>query len=467
MNILHASFECYPVAKVGGLADVVGTLPSYQNTLEVNSTVIMPYYANGFDTEIFDIIFKGSVKLDTSIHEYIIYTTHINKTRILCCYVKGLLDTSKVYGYEYDLYRYLIFQLVVLDFILNNNDFDIIHCHDHHTALIPFLINNSYAYSSLNKISTVLTIHNAQYQGQFSHDFIKLLPEFDFTKVGLLDWYGNVNPLAAGIKCANAVTTVSPSYMSELINEANGLEGLLQTESYKCKGILNGIDVDFWNPSTDSMIFKNYKVSNVISGKKGNKKEVCAKYGLDISKPLFGFIGRLVGEKSADLLPEAIRTILSSNLNINFLVLGSGHESIENDLIALKNEFPHNFNTHIGYDEKLSHWVYAASDFLLMPSRVEPCGLNQMYSLRYGTIPIVRRTGGLKDTVIDIGDGGFGICHDKASVWDIEYSVNRALALYENKELYRKIQKEIMKIDHSWTKSAQEYINLYKSITTS
>ena len=127
MNVLHASFECYPVAKVGGLADVVGTLPSYQNTLEVNSTVIMPYYANGFDTEIFDIIFKGSVKLDTSIHEYIIYGTHINKTRILCCYVKGLLDTSKVYGYEYDLYRYLIFQFVVLDFILNNNDFDVMH----------------------------------------------------------------------------------------------------------------------------------------------------------------------------------------------------------------------------------------------------------------------------------------------------------------------------------------------------
>ncbi|TCI91704.1 glycogen synthase [Tenacibaculum sp. M341] len=468
MKILHLSFECYPIAKVGGLADVVGALPKYQSKLGTTSSVIMPYYDNAFTKKNkLNEIYKEEVSLDTNIYQYTIYKVDSKKIGfdLFFVHIEGLLDRENVYGYEDDLYRFLSFQLATLNWIKTDAvDFDILHCHDHHTSMVPFFINYCYDYKQLEDTPTILTIHNAQYQGQFSHDLMDLLPSFDFSNVGLLDWYGQINPLATGIKCASRVNTVSPSYMDELKHNANGLEGLLRSEENKCIGILNGIDDVFWNPEKDKMLVKTYKVTNVVSGKKKNKIELCKKYGLDPELPLFGFIGRLVGEKSADLLPEAFKQSIKENQNINIFLLGSGHQHVEEELLGLKEELNGNFNVHIGYDEKLSHEVYAASDFLLMPSRVEPCGLNQMYSLRYGTIPIVRRTGGLKDTVIDIGDDGFGICHDQASVWDICYSINRAIQLYNETNTFRKIQKRIMKIDNSWTKSAQDYLNLYSSI---
>ncbi|CAL2060457.1 glycogen/starch synthase [Tenacibaculum sp. 190524A05c] len=468
MKILHTSFECYPIAKVGGLADVVGSLPKYQNDLGYESNVIMPYYDNAFfKRRKLRSEFTGVFKLKNELYNYSISTILIKSTRVTTYIVRveGLLDRENVYGYDDETKQYIGFQLAVLNWLsTSDKSFDVIHCHDHHTSLIPFMINYCDDYLKLKYTPTVITIHNAQYQGQFSHEDIKLIPSFNFDNVGLLDWYGSINPLAAGIKCSSKVNTVSPSYMEELKEQANGLEGLLRSESNKCIGILNGIDTDFWNTEEDNMLAKNYKVSNVVSGKKANKKEICELYNLNVELPLFGFIGRLVGEKSADLLPQAIREGLEENEEINVMILGSGHQEIEEQLIELKEEFKGRFNAHIGYDEKLSHLLYAGCDFLLMPSRVEPCGLNQMYSLRYGTIPIVRRTGGLKDTVIDIGDGGFGICHDQASVWDIKYSIGRAIELYKDVSSFRKIQKTIMKIDNSWTKSAQEYINLYKSI---
>ncbi len=468
MKILHTSFECYPIAKVGGLADVVGALPKYQNNLNVTATVTMPYYENTFvKQQKLKEISSGNIILDAVNYDYKILSLDSNEIpfNLYLIHISNLLDREQVYGYEDETNRYLGFQFALLDWVIKEKlSFDVIHCHDHHTALIPFFINYCNSYKELKNTPTIVTIHNAQYQGHFSHEKLDVLPAFDFKHVGLLDWYGSVNPLACGIKCASRVNTVSPSYMEELKENANGLEGLLRSESNKCVGILNGIDTDFWNPETDTMLVKNYKPSTVISGKKANKKELCDIYGFDIDLPLFGFIGRLVGEKSADLLPEAIRQSISEHKEINIFVLGSGHKEIENQLQPLKEEFPGKFNTHIGYDEKLSHLVYAGADFLLMPSRVEPCGLNQMYSLRYGTLPIVRRTGGLKDTVIDIGDEGFGICHDQASVWDICYSIKRGIELYNNKNLFRRKQKQIMKIDHSWTKSAQEYIDLYKLI---
>ncbi|CAL2106273.1 Glycogen synthase [Tenacibaculum sp. 190524A02b] len=468
MKILHTSFECYPIAKVGGLADVVGALPKYQHDLNTSPTVVMPFYKNTFvKKQKLEVISNGKIDINGQQSDYTILkvTTKNKPYELYLIQIENLLDTEEVYGYEDETNRCLGFQLALLDWIINNElSFDVIHCHDHHTSLIPFFINYCNNYKELENTPTVLTIHNAQYQGHFSHDKLDTLPPFDFKDVGILDWYGAINPLAAGIKCASKVNTVSPSYMEELKENANGLEGLLRSESEKCTGILNGIDTSVWNPETDNMLVKNYKQSNVISGKRANKKVLCDKYGLNIDYPLFGFIGRLVGEKSADLLPEVIQQALQEHPKINILVLGSGHEEIEKQLIDLKEEFKGNFNTHIGYDEKLAHLVYAGADFLLMPSRVEPCGLNQMYSLQYGTIPIVRRTGGLKDTVVDIGDNGFGICHDQASVWDICYSIKRAIALYHDKDAFRKIQKRIMKIDHSWTKSAQEYIELYKSI---
>jgi starch synthase len=221
-----------------------------------------------------------------------------------------------------------------------------------------------------------------------------------------------------------------------------------------------------WDPQTDTYILDNYSVKDAVAGKLLNKKKLCKDFKLDAKLPLFVFIGRLVAEKAADLLPQSITDSISQLGNkMNFLILGSGDKKVEDQLTYLNGNFAGYYNSKIGYNEKLSHQMYAGADFILMPSRVEPCGLNQMYALRYGTIPIVRSTGGLKDTVIDLGEpGGFGIRFNYASVWDITYSVHRAVELYEDKEKMTEIRKQIMQIDNSWEKSAEKYINLYESI---
>ncbi len=468
MNIIHTSMECYPIAKVGGLADVVGALPKYQNNLGYNVTVITPFYNNSFvaNADVSDI-HSSKIILGDHDHEYTLkklVSPDLGFSAYFV-YIKGILDRREVYGHTDDIERSIAFQLAILDWLTTTKEkVDVIHCHDHHTGLIPFLMTNTDQFSSLQNIPTILTIHNAQYQGHMSYDKLHYLPSFDQERIGLLDWYGSLNPLAAGIKCAWKVTTVSPNYMQELQKEANGLEGLLQQEKQKCTGVLNGIDINTWNPETDSMLVKNYSVSSVISGKQENKRWLCDQFNLNYDLPLFGFIGRLVGEKGADLLPEIVKDALQ-DAQLNFLFLGSGHQEIEEQLLELQEEFKGLYNVFIGYDEKLSHRIYAGADFLIMPSRVEPCGLNQMYALRYGTIPIVRRTGGLKDTVIDIGDNGFGICHDQTSVWDVCYSIQRGVKLYKEQPQYQKIQKQNMQIDNSWDQSANQYINIYKSLT--
>jgi len=213
------------------------------------------------------------------------------------------------------------------------------------------------------------------------------------------------------------------------------------------------------------MINENYDLSTFVTGKQKNKEKLCEQFELDSSKPLFSFIGRLFEEKGGDLLPQAAALALSENFeNINILILGSGNAEIESQLIQLRNDYKGNYNVFIGYNEELAHLIYAGSDFILMPSRVEPCGLNQMYALRYGTVPIVRRTGGLQDTVIDFGDDGNGICHDQASVGDICYSINRAVKLYPDKAHFNKIIEKGMDTDHSWERVCKEYIEIYNLI---
>jgi len=466
-QIFHISAECYPIAKVGGLADVVGALPKYQNTLGKKSSVIMPFYDNAFTkSHNFKSVFKSKITLGKSDVEFNILTFKKNELDfdIFFVDIQQLLFKDYVYSSD-DTDRFLGFQIAALDWILTlNTKPDIIHCHDHHTGLIPFMLQESFKYDALNKIPVILTIHNAQYQGWFGYDKLHLIPDFDLKNVGLLDWNGAINPLAAAIKCAWRVTTVSPSYMEELKLEANGLQDLLKHESAKCVGILNGIDTEVWNPNSDPYLVENYSIKNVKSGKNNNKQWLCETFNLDKEKPLFGFIGRLVYEKGSDLLPEVFEDVLK-NKNCSILLLGSGDKEVEAELIFLKDSNKANYNAYIGYDEKLSHNIYAGADFLLMPSRVEPCGLNQMYSLRYGTIPIVRRIGGLKDTVVDINfEEGFGICHDNVTVPEIVEAINRGIDLYNNQQKFQKTLKQIMKIDHSWDASAKAYIKLYNSI---
>jgi starch synthase len=470
MEIFHISAECYPVAKVGGLADVVGALPKYLNKIGHTAKVVVPGYDNKFTQENeFDVVHKGLLKLGWFQFSYTILREKTNKLGfdLYLIAIPELFDRPNVYSYEDDTERFTSFQIAFLNWLTETNQQpDVIHCHDHHTGLIPFMVQFCYNYTHFKKTPTVLTIHNGQYQGWFGFDKIHYIPDFDRGRAGFLEWGGIINPLASGIKCAWKVTTVSPSYLDEISDNANGLENLLRFERPKSIGILNGIDTDVWNTQTDEMLQTNYTLKNFKKGKAANKAFLCEQFNLDPKLPLFTFIGRLVGEKGADLLPQICSVALNEFYQkLNILILGSGDTNVERGLQNLQNFYHGNYNTYIGYNEKLAHIIYAGADFLLMPSRVEPCGLNQMYALRYGTIPIVRRTGGLKDTVYDFGDGGFGICHDKTSVFDVTHSIYRGIQLYADTNTFDAIRKTTMQIDHSWDKVAEEYSAVYQSLT--
>ncbi len=473
MRIIHISAECYPIAKVGGLADVVGALPKYQSKEGNIVSVIMPFYNNSFTKKNnFKSVFNNTIDFGENIFKVDVLKLNDDDTslgyHLYVIKIPGLLDRENVYSYNDDVERFTSFQICVLNWILQlDKKPDIIHCHDHHTGLIPFMTSHCNTYSKLKNIPTIFTIHNAQYQGSFGFNKLYYFPEFDLVKSGLLEWDNQINPLAAAIKCAWKVTTVSPSYLEELKIKANRLEWLLEHESAKEIGMLNGIDTEFWNPNTDTMIVENYSITNNVSGKKANKKWLCNKYNLDNTKPLIVFIGRLVWEKGADLLPDIFyHSLINEKVEVNILALGSGNLEVEKKLKDLVDQFKGKYNVFIGYDEKLSHLMYAGADFLLMPSRVEPCGLNQMYALRYGTIPIVNKVGGLKDTIIDVDEEeGFGICHNQVTVSDVCYAVSRAANLYEDQKEFKKTRRKIMKIDHSWDSSAKQYNQLYKSLT--
>lgn len=470
MNILHVSAECYPVAKAGGLGDVVGALPKYQCKAGHNAMVVMPMYKTSFlEKHEFSIAHQGETNSGNYFFNYTIIKEKNNSLgfELFLVDINGLLDRLKPYGYDDDAQRFIAFEIAVCEW-LNSWKIkpDIIHCHDSHTGLIPFMMKYCYAYKSLSKIPSVFTIHNAEYQGWMSWDKSVWIPEYDSWKAGMMEWRNMINPIAAGVKNAWRVTTVSPTYMNELRYNSNGLEFLFEYEKGKCTGILNGIDTEVWNPKTDKYLDGHYTPITVNKGKRFNKEILCNKFGLDIEKPLFIFIGRLVGEKAADILPDAIGSAVHQlNKEISVLVLGSGDPHIEWLLNQLKRIVPDNYNCMIGYNEQLSHIMYAGGDFLLMPSRVEPCGLNQMYAMRYGTMPLVRRTGGLNDTVKDIGDDGWGICYNNAEVQELVNAIKRATNIYREPKELAAYRKKMMKIDNSWENTVGKYIQLYNSIS--
>ncbi|MFM2361772.1 MAG: hypothetical protein RLZZ316_674 [Bacteroidota bacterium] len=470
MEILHVSAECYPVAKAGGLGDVVGALPKYQNLLGHVAKVVMPMYRTKFlYTNDWEVVHKGGTSLGYSWFEYTVIKEKNNKLGfdLYLIDINGLLDREKVYGYDDDTERFTSFQIAVVDWLAQwQHKPDVVHVHDHHTGLIPFMMQHCYAYHHLKNIPSVITIHNAQYQGWMGWDKAHYIPTWDGWKWGQLDWQDNINPLASGIKCAWKVTTVSSSYLDELKYMSNGLEDLFEFEKGKCSGILNGIDTAVWDPQTDSYLDNHYAVATAAAGKLANKEILCKQFNLAIDKPLIVFIGRLVGEKAADLLPQAIGdSLYYIGQKMNFLVLGSGEPAVEQQLESMRGSLMGYYNSQIGYNEKLSHHMYAGADFLLMPSRVEPCGLNQMYAMRYGTVPIVRRTGGLRDTVKDIGEiNGYGVCFNNAAVGEITNAIYRAVTLYEDTKKMEAITEQLMNLDFSWETSAQQYIEVYQSL---
>lgn len=469
MKVIHLSAECYPVAKVGGLGDVVGALPKYQVQEGIEAIVVLPFYDRKFTREkSFEILFSSSTNLGERVLDYQILKENTDELgfQLILVKIPGLLDREEVYCYPDENEQFIAYQLVVLDWIIKRNvQPDILHCHDHHSGLVPYLVKYSRRFNSLKDIPTVCTIHNGQYQGWMSWSDFHYIPEPEEEFNGMLEWNGCINKLAASVKCSWVYTTVSPGYLEELKYNSNGLEFLFEIEKGKGVGILNGIDPDIWNPETDKMIVSNYKTSSATRGKQSNKKFICQQFGLDTNKPLFSFIGRLVHEKGVDKLLEAVKDILSQeNPDVNFLILGSGEKYLEDELVYIKENYP-NINVFIGYNEELSHKIYAGADFILMPSRVEPCGLNQLYALKYGTVPIVRSTGGLKDSIKDIKEkNGYGLRFENCEKWDIIHAIDRAKELYQDNKQFKNIRKVMMELDFSWNKAAQQYIHLYKRL---
>jgi starch synthase len=470
MNIIHLSAECYPVAKVGGLGDVVGALPKYLCKAGLNASVVLPYYNRKFVRENkFEIIFESSLSVGKKNYNYQILKESKRQLGfdLFLIYIPGLLDRPEIYSYPDEIEQFIGFQICFLDWITKSeNKPDMIHCHDHHAGLIPFLMRYSNPFKSLAGIATVCTIHNAEYQGCLGWDKMDLLPEFDPSKSEYLNWANCINSLASSVKCSTRFTTVSPSYLDELSQNSSGLEKLFQQEKNKGLGIINGIDTQVWDPEKDPLIDKNFTTETVDESKLENKKKLCEEFGFNPEKPLLIFIGRLVVEKGADLLAETINNCLKTFENqINILVLGSGNQKIEKELDKINLKQPKHYGLHIGYNEALAHRMYASADFLIMPSRVEPCGLNQLYAIRYGTIPIVHKTGGLKDTVIDLENkDGYGLCIDELSIEKLIEAIGRAISLFANREMLTKTRKKMMALNFSWDESSKKYIHLYEHI---
>ncbi len=480
MKILHISAECYPAAKAGGLGDVAGALPKYLNTAGVDTALIMPkYYTKWLLQQKYETDYQDFVQIHQRVYPFTVERV-LNDNLGYPLYVidiPGKFDRPGVYtdpttgqAYNDEIERSLCFQNAVLHWVRQfNYKPEILHCHDHHTGLIPFMVKHCPEYRILNNIPTVFTIHNGMYHGAFGWDLIHMLPFFDEGTGGMLDWNGMINPLATAVKTCTRLTTVSSSYLYELREHSNGIELLLWNEAMKSRGILNGIDLDVWDPATDPFIAFNLK-EDIRDFKRKNKEKLLEHFHVRKDLPLITFIGRLVGEKGADLLSDIIRQFLAHGQEAAFAILGTGEPHLHLVFDQMREQLGGYFDVKLEYNEGLAHQMYAGSDFLIMPSKVEPCGLNQMYALRYGTIPIVRSVGGLRDTVPDIGepDGkGRGIRFDHFSVEDGVLALYRATQLFENKKQLEQLRQNGINADFSWDKSANEYIELYKELSDS
>lgn len=456
LKVLFASSEVVPFAKTGGLADVAGSLPIALEALGVDVRVTMPKYR--------------SVKADHS------ETTIGKNVKVYLAENDDYFNRKELYGdkfgdYADNLDRFVFFSRQVLERCIKEGFRpDIIHCNDWHTALVPVYLNTIYKYDPFfENTRTLFTIHNIAYQGLF--------PKDDFPKMGL-DWalfhihyfefYGQINLMKAGIVYADAVSTVSPTYAGEILTKEYGcgLEGVLQDKRDALYGILNGIDYDIWNPATDAKLVKNYSIEN-LDDKYVNKEALQKDLGLkvDCDIPMIGIISRLVDQKGMDILAKIINDILS--MKVQFILLGTGDHKYHVLLEKMAKAHQKNTSVNLKFDALLAEKIYASCDIFLIPSRYEPCGLNQMISFKYGTIPVARRTGGLNDSIREYDPGtkeGTGFTFDDYKPEALLAAIKRALALHQHRSAWRELVKGVMGLDFSWKVSARDYIDLYNEI---
>lgn len=472
LKILLVAAEISPFAKVGGLADVAGSLPKALEKLGHDIRVAMPKY-KGIEAEftLREIIHQLDIPMGNKVQPASILSSTLGRS-IPVYFVRSdqYYDSAQVYGYANvtEVEKFIFFCKSILEMIKTINWIpDIIHCNDWHTALIPVLLRTTYQDNlSLSKVKTVFTIHNLAYQGTSGKEVLPLMNMNGAFNLASILHYNQINTMKAGILYADVVTTVSRTYAQEIQTKeyGEGLEEVIRQKSKVLFGILNGIDYEIWNPATDPDIAVNYDTNN-LPKKMANKSALQKECALPISPdiPLIGMVTRLTKQKGLDLLIPIFDQI--SNLGVQSVILGTGDEYYHKTITTLASNHPQSVSVSLTFDNNLAKRIYAGSDMFLMPSRYEPCGLGQMISLRYGSIPIVRATGGLADTVQEFDpqiETGCGFLFRAYSSLDLFVAIQKAIDIFKNNKIgWNTLVTNAMQTDFSWEKSAQQYIDLY------
>lgn len=484
MRILLVSPEVFPFAKTGGLADVTGALPKKIAKLGHEVKLILPFYKKVFEKR-FEL-----KSLDLKIPEISVafknlkikvksFSDKNSKVKVLFLDYQPFFFRENLYldpktgqDFKDNDERFILFSKGVLEILKQMNwSPDIIHCNDWQSALIPAYLKTTYADDPFFKsTATVFSIHNIAYQGIFPKESFKKIGVKDdlFYPTSPFEFWGKLNFMKAGIVYADVINTVSQRYKEEIQKNSEfgyGLEGVLSSRSSDLYGILNGIDYSEWSPENDKYIPHRY-TSKDLSGKKKNKAELLKSSGLSKNKkdiPLIGIISRLADQKGFDLFEKIGEEILSLDLKI--VVLGTGDKKYHTYFTGLEKKYPEKIKVNLTFNNPLAHLIEAGVDMFLMPSKYEPCGLNQLYSLKYGTVPIVRETGGLADTIEDFNPKtyqGTGFVFKNYDPFELLDAIKRALEVYKNKKIWKKLMLSGMSKDFSWERSARKYVELYK-----
>lgn len=456
MKVLFAASECAPIAKVGGLADVSNALPKALKKLGTDVSVLIPFYEtiNLKKEDLKSILKEEKIQFNGELENFNLWQTFLPKSKVPLFLIENkkyfqtgiyLEADASAGGSEEEAKRFLFLSAATIK-IAEILKFDIIHCQDWHTAIVASLPKNK-------NIKNLLTIHNLQYQGIYSSQIVNQLLKTKFKE--------DVNCLKEGILNADFINTVSPNYAKEILTSeyGYGLENFLKQRKNNLIGILNGIDTEEFNPKTDKNLKTNYSLLD-IEKKEENKIYLQKKYFKETNPniPILGMVSRLASQKGIDLIKEIFPDLMKENLQ--FILLGTGAREYEVFFEEKKKEFPQKFWTKIGFDDNLARQIYAGADIFLIPSLFEPCGLGQLIAMRYGTLPIARAVGGLKDTVTE--ETGFLFKNYNAQ--ELLQAIKKALGVYENKKIWKKMQKNGMKKDFSWEKSAKKYLEIYKKL---
>lgn len=477
MKVLIVASEVYPFAKTGGLADVTMALAKELHNRGITVRIMMPLYSvvqERFRSQLVKTDYRLRVDRGSLQGESNVWS--IEHKGIAVDFVQsdeyfgnraGLYTDGNGEDFTDNAQRFGYFCWAVVDAIKKLPlQPDLVHCHDWQTALLPVLMDIAREHPQLSRTASLLTIHNLGFQGLFPAQILADLglPE-SLYQPDLLEYYGQINILKGGMIFADYLTTVSPTYAREIQDSGLGfgLEGVLQQRSSALAGILNGIDYEEWNPQTDLLLPRMYGKSNVQRGKKANKLTLQKKYGLaTVNVPVYAMVGRLTEQKGLDIFVSALARMLDQDVQV--VILGQGEQRFQSQLEAMRREYPERLAIQLAFSEESAHLIYGGADFLMMPSQYEPCGLSQLIAMRYGTIPLVRKTGGLADSVQDIalGNGeGTGIIFDDYSESALLEAFTRCQSLWQEPSRLKQARSNAMSRDYSWSRAASEYMVAY------